>query len=620
MKKILIILALISITAFSIAQDKTGNIRNGANSLAWPFTFTAADSLAGKGGSFIPQGDSLVIAITNIQKYMQNQTVTTSLVAHSGTPSVVVTLRGRATSTDNWHPIGTAVTWETVANNPVTITATTPINYNYLKVSYVASGTTQCTQVTAFEVRTANAFDIPANSGTLTVSRSNAGTVTITTKDNSAHPTSTVYRAGSTGPVVFGSTDGTTAITSNGTVTLVGNLASTGTIDNVVTNSVAAGDKGLNEAITQVAGTALTGNLIGAGIVATNGTSAATGGVIYGIEAKARAADASNAGNTIGRLTGVYASVDAKNKTATTMRAFEASLDGGAGGTSTEAVAFEAFNNSSATQTASYAFSANGGTSGGHKAYTADLRLQNGETISNATDGSISVAGAINQAIAGGTVVVSAGLLGGAGTATSATQTLGSAGGKAFSYYLSSTSSTASHELTGYYLNMNYGATGGAGAAPSGDVIRGRAYLMGDASGTTALTGGAFSVELEASTASNTGLTAGMRGNLVLPDGVLTNAGTYYGTMAEVFLGGAATDTRAYTQIAPLGIVVSGTAATAAAQLSNMGAMSISVPANMVTSDATMVVTGATGAVAAGLKIYINGTAYWIMLATQDEP
>jgi hypothetical protein len=83
----------------------------------------------------------------------------------------------------------------------------------------------------------------------------------------------------------------------------------------------------------------------------------------------------------------VYASVDAKNKTATIMRAFEASLDGGAGGTSTEAVAFEAFNNSSATQTASYAFSANGGTASGHKAYTADFRGQNGETWNNATDG-----------------------------------------------------------------------------------------------------------------------------------------------------------------------------------------------------------------------------------------
>jgi hypothetical protein len=234
------------------------------------------------------------------------------------------------------------------------------------------------------------------------------------------------------------------------------------------------------------------------------------------------------------------------------------------------------------------------------------------------SSGAVSVVGPINSAIVGGTVVTSAGLLGGGGTSTSATQTLGAAGGKAFSYYLSSTSTTASDVLQGYYMNVNYG-TSGSSAAPSGDVIRGRAWLVGDASGTSALTGGAFSVELAAETASNTGLTAGMRGNLVLPSAVLTNSGTYYGTMAEVFLGGAATDTRAYTEISPLGIVIGGTAATDAAQLSNMVAMAIRCPSNMVTSDATMVVTGATAAVSAGLKISINGTPYWIMLATADE-
>jgi hypothetical protein len=235
------------------------------------------------------------------------------------------------------------------------------------------------------------------------------------------------------------------------------------------------------------------------------------------------------------------------------------------------------------------------------------------------SSGSVSVVGAINSAIAGGTNVVSAGLLGGGGTSTSATQTLGAAGGKAFSYYLSSTSTTASDNLIGYYMNMNYG-TAATSAAPSGDVIRGRAYLVGDAAGGNAITGGAFSVELATNGASNTGLTVGMRGNLVLPDGILTNAGTYYGAEAEINLGGAATNTTAYTEIAPLAINISGTAPTSVAQLSNMVAMAINVPANMVTSTGTMVVTGATGPVNAGLKILINGIPYWIMLATQDAP
>jgi hypothetical protein len=251
---------------------------------------------------------------------------------------------------------------------------------------------------------------------------------------------------------------------------------------------------------------------------------------------------------------------------------------------------------------------------------TGDLTLGDAESATAIiSSASVNVVGAINSAIAGGTNVVSAGLLGGGGTSTSATQTLGAAGGKAFSYYLSSTSTTASDVLTGYYLNMNYG-TSGSSAAPSGDAIRGRAYLVGDASGSSAVTGGAFTVELAATTASNTGLTAGMRGNLVLPDGTLTNSGTFYGSMAEVYLGGTSVNTTAYTEIAPLGIVVGGSSPTSADQVANMVAIAIRVPSNMISSDGTMVCTGgAADTCDAKLKISINGTSYWIMLSTDDE-
>ena len=446
MKKLLLsVIMLITLSAVSMAGvDRTGVIRHGYTMLSRAMAFTAADSIV--------TSDSLVISITNIQDYLQHQTVTTTLTdIDEGSPSVTITLRGRAASTGDWHVIGTPVTWTGEdASNPASITSTTPLNYNYLKVSYVASGAAQHLQVATFAVKTVNVYSYGGN-----------------------------LNLGAGYDLIGSSTSDITMHTDKFTV---------------------AG---------------ATGNTLIAGTLAITGATTATGAI-------------------------------------------------------------------------------------------------------NA-NGTINVKGAINQAIAGGTVVTSAGLLGGGGTATNATQTLGAAGGKAFSYYLNSTSSTASHVLTGYYMNVNYGATGGATAAPSGDVIRGRAYLMGDASGTSALTGGAFSVELEATTASNTGLTAGMRGNLVLPDGVLTNAGTYYGTMAEVFLGGAAVNTTAYTTISPLGIVISGTAPTAASQLANMVAMDITVPANMVTADGTMVVTGATGAVAAGLKIKINGTDYWIMLATADE-
>jgi hypothetical protein len=181
MKKVIVLIMLAALMAVGMAQDKYGAIRTGFTSLTAPLKFTAADSLAGRGGSFIVASDSLVIFVTNLQKYLQHQTVTTTVVKHSGTPSVVITLRGRTTSTDNWHPIGTPVTWTSATQNPVTITSTVPINYNYLKVSYVASGTTQSTQVTAFEVRTANVYDI--GKVTAMVLGDGSGTIAINSSD-----------------------------------------------------------------------------------------------------------------------------------------------------------------------------------------------------------------------------------------------------------------------------------------------------------------------------------------------------------------------------------------------------------------------------------------------------
>lgn len=513
MKKLLFIMILASLTAVSIATDRTGTIRPGYTQLSTPMVFTVADA--------INQSETVNITITNIQKYMQYQTFTVTLDNISGTTDVVCTGYGKVNSGDTYVAIGDAATLS--ADGTATITAATPNNYNYLKLALVAGAGAQHSHITAFEVKTANAYDIPVNSGTLTVSRATTGTVTVQVADDNANAAA-VYRAGGTGALTLGASTGSTTITSSGTV-------------------------------------ALTNSNVEIGVTSANETTPSL--IIQGD------ADSDGAGDTDEALT-----IDLTANATPTLATW--------GFTSTQSAG-----------------------------YTFDKKV--------VFNGGINLVGPVNSAITGGTVVTSAGLLGGAGTATNASQTLGAAGGKAFSYYLSSTSTTASHVLTGYYMNVNYGVTGGASAGPSGDAIRGRAYLMGDASGGSAVTGGAFTVELEATTASNTGLTAGLRGNLVLPSGVLTNSGTFYGTMAEVFLGGAAVDTRAYTEIAPLGIVVGGTAATSAAQLSNMGAMAIRVPDNMITADGTMVVTGSIAAAGAGLKIYINGTPYWIMLSATDE-
>jgi hypothetical protein len=245
-----------------------------------------------------------------------------------------------------------------------------------------------------------------------------------------------------------------------------------------------------------------------------------------------------------------------------------------------------------------------------------DIMLQNGATISNATNGSISIVGALNHAIAGGSPVVSAGLLGGAGTSTSATQTIGAGGSndKAFSYYLSSTSVTASHAETGFYMCMNYGTTAGQ-PGPSGDVVRGRAYLVGSASGGTMLSGGNFTTELAANTAANSGLTTGLKGNLVIPSGVMTGAGEFYGAQAELYISAASTDVTSYTNVSPLSVCVSGTNTTNAAQLGNVGMIDFRIPSNEI-GNGLLFDTGSTQTAAGKLRIKINGAVYYILLTS----
>jgi len=249
-----------------------------------------------------------------------------------------------------------------------------------------------------------------------------------------------------------------------------------------------------------------------------------------------------------------------------------------------------------------------------------DLVGQNNETWSNATNGAWSAIGAINFAPAGGTPVISVGALGGAGTSDSRESLgAGGAGTRGLSFYLSTTSITAAHDQDALYMNMDYG-TGATDPAPSGDVIRGRAYLKGDASGGNALTGVAGTVELDSTGASNTGLTAGMRGNIVLPSGVMTKSGTYAGTMAEVFLGGNAVNTTAYTQIAPLAVVIGGTNPTASSQLSNMAAINFTFPSNMVGAGELFVGnSNLADTCEAKMAVTVNGVRYWLMLSNNDD-
>ncbi len=198
----------------------------------------------------------------------------------------------------------------------------------------------------------------------------------------------------------------------DGDITLAptgGTVAVTGQLDLDATASAASGAYGVGAWVTAATGVGVTGTLRGGYFVATNGDTASSGAV-RGIEVKARAADGDGVGNTVALLQAGYFSADAKAKEATTLRGIEVSIDGEAGGSSTTVQGVVVFNNSSATQAAAYALDINGGTASGHSPFTADIRLQNGETISNATDGVIALSGiaevATLQAVSGGHLVI----------------------------------------------------------------------------------------------------------------------------------------------------------------------------------------------------------------------
>lgn len=298
---------LVALTAAGISQDKTGRIPTGFTGLSKAFAFTAADSIAGHGGRYIVESDSIVLLITNPQKFAQNQTFTTTLEKASGTPAVTITLRGRVTSTDSWHPIGTPISWTTSANNG-SITSTAPVNYNWLMVSYVTDATDQCVKILTADLKTSNAFEVPTSAGTITFSRPTAGVVTLTSKDNNADAALTIG-AGGTGALTLGDAGSTTAITSSdwaigatGIQTGMGAITSNGLITGTAGATLSGAAINLNASSnfatnintgTTDAALSLGG---GSGTVAVNSSvwDVTTAGVVTGFKTVTTTADADN--------------------------------------------------------------------------------------------------------------------------------------------------------------------------------------------------------------------------------------------------------------------------------------------------------------------------------------
>jgi hypothetical protein len=226
MKKFLFFSILIFAALISNAADRSLRINTGMTQLN-RFTLGASDT--------INESDTITFTITNLQKYAQMQVFTVGLTDVDGTPDVTITAYGKVTSAGSWVQIGTPISWASTSDDG-DISSTSPINYNYLKVVFLAGAGAQQTLISTFEAKTSNAYDIPANSGTLTVSRATEGTVTITSADNNANAALTIA-AGGTGALTLGDVGSTTAITSSdwaidatGAMTGIGAITSNGAI------------------------------------------------------------------------------------------------------------------------------------------------------------------------------------------------------------------------------------------------------------------------------------------------------------------------------------------------------------------------------------------------------
>lgn len=209
MKKGLFFFVLIFAALISTAANRTPTISPG---------YTQPNRIVLNASDTIVSGTTTTHYVTNLQKYMQNQVFTFALTAVTGTHNMAITAYGKVAyggslAGGTWVQIGSPITWVTASNDGA-ITSTSPINYNYFKITFVESGSSCKALLTNFEIKTSNAYDIPASSGTLTISRATEGEVTVQVKDDNANAAAT-YRAGGTGALTVGAATGTTSITSS---------------------------------------------------------------------------------------------------------------------------------------------------------------------------------------------------------------------------------------------------------------------------------------------------------------------------------------------------------------------------------------------------------------------
>jgi hypothetical protein len=262
---------LINAALISNAANRIGAIRTGNTMLSTPMVFTSADGIS--------TSETVTITITNPQKYLQHQSFTTTLTEVSGSPSVAITAYGKVTSGGGWVQIGTPVTWTSESNNPAEISSTAPLNYNYLKLAYVASGATQHVHIASFDVRTSNVWDI--GHADAYVIGDGSGTVAINSSD---------WDVGATGNMT-----GIGTITNNGLITATAGATITGAAVNLNASSnfaVNVGTGSTNAAVTIGGGSntvavnssdwdiSATGDMTGIGAITSDGVVTMNGGFV----------------------------------------------------------------------------------------------------------------------------------------------------------------------------------------------------------------------------------------------------------------------------------------------------------------------------------------------------
>ncbi len=226
MKKYIIFL-LILIPVLGFGQDKSGFLDLKAGATTYNFSCSAADT--------INESDSLWVELFAPGDYPSMQDVYIDIDSVSGAPEVTITLWGKKFSGDSYTSIGTAVTYYGTIDTTFVYSVTTANRYRYFKLGIVTSATTQQVLVSAINFKfwfgegrsttgalsgvttltLENGLTIDnATDGTITFSRDDAGTVTLTSADNNADADLTV-EAGGTGVLTLGDAGSTTAITSS---------------------------------------------------------------------------------------------------------------------------------------------------------------------------------------------------------------------------------------------------------------------------------------------------------------------------------------------------------------------------------------------------------------------